>query len=57
MLRSKLIYILAALAGTGHGSQVLIADGNYPFTTGALATYNGCISISFAATTGSLRLL
>jgi L-fucose mutarotase len=27
--------ILAALGGAGHGSQVLIADGNYPFGTGA----------------------
>ncbi|HWQ11748.1 MAG TPA: RbsD/FucU family protein [Roseiflexaceae bacterium] len=37
MLRYKLIHpeILAALATAGHGSQVLIADGNYPFTTGA----------------------
>ncbi|NJM05631.1 RbsD or FucU transport [Candidatus Gracilibacteria bacterium] len=25
--------ILAALAGAGHGSQVLIADGNYPLST------------------------
>jgi L-fucose mutarotase len=27
--------ILGALATAGHGSQVLIADGNYPFVTGA----------------------
>jgi len=27
--------ILAGLASAGHGSQVLIADGNYPFSTGA----------------------
>ena len=27
--------ILKALAQAGHGSQVLIADGNYPFSTGA----------------------
>jgi len=27
--------ILAVLASAGHGSQVLIADGNYPFSTGA----------------------
>ncbi|MGI6367608.1 MAG: RbsD/FucU family protein [Anaerolineae bacterium] len=27
--------ILTALATAGHGSQVLIADGNYPFVTGA----------------------
>lgn len=37
MLRYKLIHpqILAALGGAGHGSRVLIADGNYPFATGA----------------------
>lgn len=36
MLRSHLIHpqILAALGQAGHGSQVLIADGNYPFSTG-----------------------
>jgi L-fucose mutarotase len=35
MLRYKLLHpeILAALGGAGHGSQVLIADGNYPFDT------------------------
>ncbi|MEN9937441.1 MAG: hypothetical protein RLZZ387_4020 [Chloroflexota bacterium] len=40
MLRYKLIHpeILAALGAAGHGSQVLIADGNYPFATGAPAT-------------------
>lgn len=37
MLKGRLIHpqILAALGGAGHGSQVLIADGNYPFGTGA----------------------
>ncbi|MGI5917011.1 MAG: RbsD/FucU family protein [Anaerolineae bacterium] len=37
MLNSPLTHpqILAALATAGHGSQVLIADGNYPFSTGA----------------------
>lgn len=37
MLRYKLLHpeILAALGSAGHGSQVLIADGNYPFATGA----------------------
>ncbi len=36
MLKTKLLHpeILAALASNGHGSRVLIADGNYPFTTG-----------------------
>ena len=35
MLRSKLIHpdVLAALGRAGHGSKVLIADGNYPFST------------------------
>jgi len=27
--------ILKALASAGHGSKILIADGNYPFTTGS----------------------
>ncbi|NLD72046.1 MAG: RbsD or FucU transport, partial [Chloroflexi bacterium] len=30
--------ILAALGTAGHGSQILIADGNYPFTTGSSPT-------------------
>lgn len=36
MLRSQLIHpdILKALASAGHGSQVLISDGNYPHSTG-----------------------
>ncbi|MEA2572930.1 MAG: L-fucose mutarotase [Chloroflexia bacterium] len=36
MLRGKLIHpqILEALGSAGHGSKVLIADGNYPFATG-----------------------
>ena len=36
MLKTKLLHpeILNALAGAGHGSKVLIADGNYPFGTG-----------------------
>ena len=36
MLKSKLIHldILQALAGSGHFSQVLIADGNYPILSG-----------------------
>src|SRR5262245_58273604 len=35
MLRSKLIHptILSALGKAGHGSVILVADGNYPFTT------------------------
>ena len=37
MLKNKLLHpeILAALGGTGHGTKVLIADGNFPFGTGA----------------------
>ena len=37
MLKTTLLHpeILAALASNGHGAKVLIADGNYPFTTGA----------------------
>ncbi|HEY9593973.1 MAG TPA: RbsD/FucU family protein [Spirochaetia bacterium] len=39
MLRSQLLHpeILSALAEAGHGARVLIADGNYPFSTGAFA--------------------
>jgi L-fucose mutarotase len=35
MLKAKLLQpeILHALAGAGHGSQILIADGNYPAST------------------------
>ena len=35
MLKGKLIHpeILDVLGSAGHGSQVLIADGNYPFAT------------------------
>jgi len=37
MLTSHLLHpeILSALASAGHGARVLIADGNYPFSTGA----------------------
>ncbi len=37
MLKTKLLHpeILAGLAEAGHGTKVLIADGNYPFGTGA----------------------
>jgi L-fucose mutarotase len=37
MLRYRLTHpdILRALGTAGHGSQILIADGNYPFATGA----------------------
>ena len=37
MLKTRLLHpeILAALGSAGHGSRVLIADGNYPFFTGS----------------------
>jgi len=37
MLSTRLLHpeILAALGAAGHGSRVLIADGNYPFSTGS----------------------
>jgi len=37
MLKGKLIHpeILEALGKAGHGSKILIADGNYPFATAA----------------------
>jgi L-fucose mutarotase len=40
MLKTQLLHpeILHALAGAGHGSQVLIADGNYPASTGSPRT-------------------
>jgi L-fucose mutarotase len=36
MLKTNLLHpeILSALGSNGHGSRLLIADGNYPFTTG-----------------------
>ncbi len=40
MLRTPLTHpgILKSLAQAGHGSRVLIADGNYPFSSGASRT-------------------
>lgn len=37
MLKGQLIHptILEVLGTSGHGSKILIADGNYPFSTGA----------------------
>jgi L-fucose mutarotase len=37
MLKYQLLHpeILGALGGAGHGSKLLIADGNYPFSTRA----------------------
>jgi len=38
MINTEIIHpeILKALAAAGHGSTILIADGNYPVSTGAL---------------------
>ena len=40
MLKGKLLHpeILQVLAMSGHGSKVLIADGNYPFLSGSPET-------------------
>ena len=40
MLKGTLLHpdILRALAGAGHGAQVLISDGNYPHSTGVAPT-------------------
>ncbi|MGQ9910117.1 MAG: RbsD/FucU family protein [Candidatus Flexifilum sp.] len=37
MLKTQLLHpeILHALGGSGHGGRILIADGNYPFSTRA----------------------
>ena len=37
MIKGRLIHpqILSVLGTAGHGSSILIADGNYPFVTGA----------------------
>jgi L-fucose mutarotase len=55
MLKTSLLHpeILRALAGAGHGSRVLIADGNYPLSTGTPASAArvylnlrpGCVSV------------
>ena len=39
MLKSELLHpeLLCVLASAGHGSEVLVADANYPFSTGAAA--------------------
>ena len=38
MLKGKLLHpeILGVIGQAGHGSKILIADGNYPFSTGSL---------------------
>lgn len=42
MLKTNLLHpdILRGLASAGHGSKVLLADGNYPFTTGSNPSAN-----------------
>ena len=39
MLKGKLLHpeILGIIGQAGHGSKILIADGNYPFSTGSLS--------------------
>ncbi|MBD5785386.1 RbsD or FucU transport [Cellulosimicrobium terreum] len=39
MLRYELLHpgLIGALAAAGHGSRILLADGNYPHSTGARA--------------------
>ena len=39
MLKTKLLHpdILMALGSNGHGAKILIADGNFPFSTGTPA--------------------
>ena len=53
MLLSNLIHpqILGALAAAGHGSKVLIADGNYPIST---ATAAGASLVYLNLTPGQL---
>lgn len=40
MLNQRLIHppLLAALGAAGHGSQILLSDGNYPHSTGRKST-------------------
>ncbi|MFO1447029.1 MAG: RbsD/FucU family protein [Opitutaceae bacterium] len=56
MLKAPLLHpeILRALASAGHGSRVLIADGNYPLSTATPATASrvylnlrpGCLTVT-----------
>jgi len=54
MLQYKLIHpeILAALGAAGHGSLVLVADGNYPLST---ATYPGARRVFLNLTPGIIN--
>ncbi len=55
MLKCPLLHpeVLRALAAAGHGSKVLIADGNYPLSTGSPASASrvylnlrpGCVTV------------
>ncbi len=62
MLKGKLIHpeILDALGRAGHGSKVLIADGNYPFSTGVAPLARQVflnLSPGLVKTTDALRVL
>lgn len=62
MLKTSLLHpeILRALAGAGHGAYVLIADGNYPASTG-VATGAARVYLNLApgliTATDALRIL
>ncbi len=62
MLKTELIHpeILSALGSAGHGSKVLIADGNYPFGTGTSPSAKRVylnVSPGLVTVTDMLRLL
>jgi L-fucose mutarotase len=59
MLNSKLIHpeILQALAGSGHFSQVLIADGNYPLLSGTHPNTKRVFLNLAPGTVGALEVL
>ncbi|MGB1286693.1 MAG: RbsD/FucU domain-containing protein, partial [Aggregatilineales bacterium] len=62
MLKSQLLHpdVLRSLAQAGHSSQILIADGNYPFNIGAPA-HADRVYLNFAPglinATDTLRIL
>jgi L-fucose mutarotase len=55
MLKYELLHpeILAALGEAGHGSKVLIADGNYPYSTG---TYSNARRVYLNLTRGLVKV-
>jgi len=59
MLKSKLIHpdILQALAGSGHFSQVLIADGNYPILSGTNPSTKRVFLNLMPGTVGAIEVL